>query len=214
MWLSGISGHGVGGLVSQWGRTIKSSYAHCHKSVAILIWPWMLPGRKTPTNKTHINAYTYTYTLIFMYTRKYTYISWECFSKHRKTPCLDLDSNPHLHSGASVLRHEYTLVMHIYVYSYIHIHPHTHRHSVQQNHPPTHPHTFTRWDANWSRVGWLFFTSLHHLRSYQDGPWLGTTGTHGDFIVLPHWEIKPHLPWPNISFSYIILSKPILALSY
>ena len=35
------------------------------------------------------------------------------------------------------------------------------------------------------------FMSKQHLRSYQDGYWLVTVRTPGDFIVLPHWDTRP-----------------------
>ena len=44
-------------------------------------------------------------------------------------------------------------------------------------------------------IRWLLeFTSLQHLRSYQDKHRLVTVCTNGDFIVLPHWEISPWVP--------------------
>ena len=46
-WLSGISGHDASGFASQWGR---------HNSVPVLIWPEMLPGRKTSTTNKHSPA--------------------------------------------------------------------------------------------------------------------------------------------------------------
>ena len=52
MWLIGISGHGADSLFSQWGQHYKFAMSvHCHKSEPILIWPQMLLGRKTTTNK-------------------------------------------------------------------------------------------------------------------------------------------------------------------
>ena len=36
---------------------------------------------------------------------------------------------------------------------------------------------------------WLVVGVLHHWRSYQDWYRLVTVHTHGDFIVLPHWEM-------------------------
>ena len=55
--------------------------------------------------------------------------------------------------------------------------------------------------------GWLDnFTSWQHLKSYQDRYWLVTVQTHGDFIVLPHCEIRLTTPWPDILPSYIALS--------
>ena len=35
--LSGISGYGAGGLVSQWDSTKEAMSAHCHKLVPVLI---------------------------------------------------------------------------------------------------------------------------------------------------------------------------------
>ena len=56
------------------------------------------------------------------------------------------------------------------------------------------------------------FTSLQHLRSYQDGYRLVTVSTHGDFIVLPHWKTGPPAPLPDIPLNHIILrlSQPVL----
>ena len=60
--------------------------------------------------------------------------------------------------------------------------------------------------------GWLVdywsFTSLQHLRSYQDGHWLVTVYTHGDFIVLPAMK-SGHRHCDPISHS-LTLSCPIL----
>ena len=50
------------------------------------------------------------------------------------------------------------------------------------------------------------FTSLQHLRSHQDGHWLVTVRTHDNFIVLPHWEIRPPAQLPNVPLSHIILT--------
>ena len=47
-------------------------------------------------------------------------------------------------------------------------------------------------------------TSLQHLRSYQDEYWLVTLRTHGDFIVLPHWEIRLPEVWPNILLCHTV----------
>ena len=49
------------------------------------------------------------------------------------------------------------------------------------------------------------FTCWQHLRSHQDGYRLVIVCTHGDFIVLPHWETMPPMWWPVILFSHIIL---------
>ena len=38
-------------------------------------------------------------------------------------------------------------------------------------------------------------SSWQHLRSYQDGCWLMTVHTPGDFIVLPHWKSRSAAPW-------------------
>ena len=60
------------------------------------------------------------------------------------------------------------------------------------------------------RVGWLVssFISWQHLRSYQNGYWLVTVHTHGDFIVLPHWETRPSAPrLPTLS--YYPVNQPI-----
>ena len=69
------------------------------------------------------------------------------------------------------------------------------------------------WD---SMVGYWGFTSLQHLRPYQGRYRLVSVRTHGNFIMLPHWEIRPLTPWPDIPLSNIILtlSEPVLALSY
>ena len=43
----------------------------------------------------------------------------------------------------------------------------------------------------WFLSGWLLAhpgTSWQHLWSCQDGYWLVTVHTNGDFIVLPHWD--------------------------
>ena len=40
-------------------------------------------------------------------------------------------------------------------------------------------------------IGFWSIESLQHLTSYQDGYCLVTVHTHGDFIVPPHWEIRP-----------------------
>ena len=50
------------------------------------------------------------------------------------------------------------------------------------------------------------FTSLQHLRSSQDRYWLVTVHTHCNVIVLPHWEIKPRIPWTIIPLHHIILT--------
>ena len=38
------------------------------------------------------------------------------------------------------------------------------------------------------QIGFVLFVVLHPSNIYQDGYWLVTVRTHGDFIVLPHWE--------------------------
>ena len=42
-----------------------------------------------------------------------------------------------------------------------------------------------------------------------------SAGTHGDFIVLSHWDNRPPAPRPAIPLRHIILtlSRPVLALS-
>ena len=68
-----------------------------------------------------------------------------------------------------------------------------------------------------SIVSWLVVkssTSLQYWRSYQDGHWLVTVRTHGDFIVQPHSEIRPPAPWPNIPLSPIILTWVNLSTPY
>ena len=40
-------------------------------------------------------------------------------------------------------------------------------------------------------VASVSFATWRHLTSYQDGYQLGTVHTHGNFIVLLHWETKP-----------------------
>ena len=46
------------------------------------------------------------------------------------------------------------------------------------------------------------FTSSQHLKSYGDGYRLVTVHTHGDFIVLPHWETRPSASWPPTQLHY------------
>ena len=50
------------------------------------------------------------------------------------------------------------------------------------------------------------------LGSYQDGYRLVTVRTHGNFIVLLHWDTKPLAPWPVIPLSQVVLtlSQPVL----
>ena len=43
-------------------------------------------------------------------------------------------------------------------------------------------------------VGCWILISLQHLRSYKDQNQLVTVHTDGDFMVLPHWEIRPPKP--------------------
>ena len=45
-------------------------------------------------------------------------------------------------------------------------------------------------------VIWLleFYVLVISLWSYQDGHRLLTVRTHGDFIMLPYWKVKPHYP--------------------
>ena len=49
---------------------------------------------------------------------------------------------------------------------------------------------------------WMVVGVLHPgnmVWSYQDGYRLVTVHTHGDCVVLPHWETRPLAPWPAIS---------------
>ena len=48
-------------------------------------------------------------------------------------------------------------------------------------------------------VGFWTLTSRQYLSSYQNGYQLVTMCTHGDFIVLPHWETRPPAPTPTHS---------------
>ena len=42
------------------------------------------------------------------------------------------------------------------------------------------------------------FTSYQHLRSDQDRTRIVTVmHTHGNFMVLPHWDTRPQDPWPD-----------------
>ena len=57
--------------------------------------------------------------------------------------------------------------------------------------------------------GWLVvgsFMSLQDQRSSQDGHQLVTARSHGDFIMLTHWEIRLPAPCPDIPPSHIILT--------
>ena len=38
------------------------------------------------------------------------------------------------------------------------------------------------------------FTFWQHLKSYQDGYRFAAVNTHGNFIMLPHWETRPPAP--------------------
>ena len=49
------------------------------------------------------------------------------------------------------------------------------------------------------------FTSKQHLTSYQDMYRLVTVHTHDDFIVLPHWETRPSVPWPDIPLDALLI---------
>ena len=55
MWLSGIECHGAGGLVSYYKVAMS---VHCHKSVPVLIWPYMLLGRKITITTITTKAYS------------------------------------------------------------------------------------------------------------------------------------------------------------
>ena len=64
--------------------------------------------------------------------------------------------------------------MYVYMYEYTHtyIHPH--------------PHT----DVIYTHIVYCFM-SQQHIKSYQDRYRFVAVHTHGDFIVLPHWETRP-----------------------
>ena len=49
-------------------------------------------------------------------------------------------------------------------------------------------------------IGSWGFTSWKHIRSHQNEYKLVTVCTQGDFILLPHWEIRLPAPCPNILF--------------
>ena len=53
MWLGGISGHGAGGLISQWGSSIKLPWLCTVTSQYQRWWPWKLPGHITSTTNQH-----------------------------------------------------------------------------------------------------------------------------------------------------------------
>ena len=53
--------------------------------------------------------------------------------------------------------------------------------------------------------------SSQHLRSYKDRYKHVTVGVHGDFIVLPHWEISTMTQYPTQP--QYPDSSPVLALS-
>ena len=57
-----------------------------------------------------------------------------------------------------------------------------------------------------TRLFVVIFTSWQHLRSYQDGYWVVTVHTHGNFILLPHWDSKLPASWPDFTVSHIILT--------
>ena len=81
---------------------------------------------------------------------------------------------------------------------------------------------FNPWTLSGSMTLWVMvvscwsFTPCQHLRSYQDGYWLVTAKTHGNFIVLHHLKVTVLAPWPNIPLTHIIMtpSQPVIALSY
>ena len=50
------------------------------------------------------------------------------------------------------------------------------------------------------------------LRSCQDVYRLVAVCTRDDFIVLPHWEIRQSVPWPDIPLSHMILTPVIILL--
>ena len=54
----------------------------------------------------------------------------------------------------------------------------------------------------WPSAHRMSFMTWQNQRSYQDVYRLLPVGTHGDFIVLPHWNIRPQAPWPNITLSW------------
>ena len=66
--------------------------------------------------------------------------------------------------------------------------------------------------------GLVRYEAVRHSCTVVEGAglyWLLTVHTHGNFIVLPQWYIRPVASWPAIPFSYIILtqSQPVLPLS-
>ena len=56
---------------------------------------------------------------------------------------------------------------------------------------------FCKHHQDWLCFGVFFCVSWQHLRSHQDLHWLVTVRTHGDFIVLLHWETWPVFESPN-----------------
>ena len=62
-------------------------------------------------------------------------------------------------------------------------------HSIQPGIQPT--------NSAWY-VAWWCLTSYQRLRSYQEGYQLVTLHTHGNFIVLPHWETRLAVQWHYI----------------
>ena len=62
---------------------------------------------------------------------------------------------------------------------------------------PSNTYCYIRLVSCWSFVSW------QHGRSYQDWYQLVTVHIHGDFIVLPHWETKPPVPWYSFILSWL-----------
>ena len=66
-------------------------------------------------------------------------------------------------------------------------------------------------------IGWLLvFYVVATYKVMSLGNRFVTVHTHGDFIVLPPWEIGSPALLPHIPLSHIVLtlSQPVVALSY
>ena len=61
----------------------------------------------------------------------------------------------------------------------------------------------------------LCFTVVRQAQ-WWDGHRLATVLTHGDFIVLPHWNIRQLAPWPAnaIPLSRIILTVEVTSINF
>ena len=150
---------------------------HCHKSVSVLVWPWVLLGRKTHNNNKQ-NSHTNTHGMCAHYLKSLPVLIWPWVLLGRKT---HNNNKQNSHTNTHGMCAHYLKSLPVLIWPWVLLGRKTHMNN-KQTHTPTHmacARTVTCWyPSKYHRRCGLDVSNNHKTNKYSH-----TSDTHPDMTL-------------------------------